>query len=164
MTAMMEDSTGKFWIGTGQNGVFLCSSKMQFIKHFCEKDGSLVGRRVTSLYEDAYHRVWAGTNPGGVTRIDPHTYTAVCYTSKNSGLKNNYVRCMAEWNGELLMGTYDGIYSFNQFDNKITKVGGYGDWTKPLGHYSIYSFCLDRMGTLWIGTYAGGVSLSLIHI
>ena len=29
------------------------------------------------------------------------------------------------------MGTYDGIYSFNQFDNKITKVGGYGDWTKP---------------------------------
>ena len=159
VTAMMEDSTGKFWIGTGQNGVFLCSSKMQFIKHFCEKDGSLVGRRVTSLYEDAYHRVWAGTNPGGVTRIDPHTYTAVCYTSKNSGLKNNYVRCMAEWNEELLMGTYDGIYSFNQFDNKITKVGGYGDWTKPLGYYSIYSFCLDRMGTLWIGTYAGGVSL-----
>lgn len=158
VSAIREDSTGKFWIGTVQDGIYLHSSKMQFIKHFCEKDNNLVGTRVTSIYEDAYHRIWAGTNPGGVTRIDPHTHATTCYTSRNSGLKNNYVRCMAEWNGELLMGTYDGVYSFNQFDNKISKVGGYDDWAKPLGHYSIYSFCLDRMGTLWIGTYAGGIS------
>lgn len=158
VSAIMEDSMGKFWIGTVQAGVYLYNSKMQLIKHFCEADGNLAGKRVTSLYEDAYHRIWVGTNPGGVTRIDPHTYKAICYTTKNSGLKNDYVRCMAEWNGELLMGTYDGIYSFNLFDNKIIKVGGYDDWAKPLGHYSIYSFCLDRTGTLWIGTYAGGIS------
>lgn len=158
VSAIMEDSTGKFWIGTVQKGIYLCSSKMQLIRNFCEEEDNLVGKRVTSLYEDAYHRVWAGTNPGGVTRIDPHTYAVTCYTSKNSGLKNNFVRCMAEWNGELLMGTYDGVYAFNQFDNQFTKVGGYDDWAKPLGHYSIYSFCLDRTGTLWIGTYAGGIS------
>ena len=158
VSAIMEDSTGKFWIGTVQKGIYLCSGKMRFIRNFCEEEDNLVGKRVTSLYEDAYHRIWAGTNPGGVTRIDPHTYVATCYTSKNSGLKNNFVRCMAEWNGELLMGTYDGVYSFSQFDNHFTKVGGYDDWAKPLGHYSIYSFCLDRTGTLWIGTYAGGIS------
>lgn len=158
VSAIMEDSMGNFWIGTVQEGVYLYNSKMQFIKHFCEADGSLTGKRVTSLYEDAYHRIWVGTNPGGVTRIDPRTYKVVCYTSKNSGLKNDYVRCIAEWNGELLMGTYDGIYSFNLFDYKIIKVVGYDDWAKPLGHYSIYSFCLDRTGTLWIGTYAGGIS------
>lgn len=158
VSAIMQDSTGKYWIGTVQQGIHLCDSNMQPLKHFCERDGSLAGHRVTALHEDAFHRIWVGTNPGGVTRIDPNSYATVRYTSKNSGLKNNYVRCMAQWNGELLMGTYDGVYSFNHFDNKITKVGGYGDWTKPLGHYSIYSFCLDRTGTLWIGTYAGGIS------
>lgn len=158
VSAIMKDSTGKFWIGTVNDGLYLCSSKMQLLKHFCAKENTLVGNRVASLYEDAYHRVWIGTNPGGVTRIDPRTYAATCYTSENSGLKNHYVRCMAEWNGELLMGTYDGVYSFNPFDNKITKISGYDDWAKTLGHYSVYSFCLDRTETLWIGTYAGGIS------
>lgn len=158
VSAILEDSTGKFWIGTRENGVYLCSNRMQVLKHFCEEEGTLAGAGVSSLYEDAYYRVWVGANPGGVTRIDPRTYAVARYTSKNSGLKNDFVRCMVEWKGELLLGTYDGVYSFNQFDNRITKVGGYDNGAEALGHYSVYSFCLDRTGTLWIGTYGGGIS------
>lgn len=158
VSAILEDTTGKFWIGTRLNGAYLCNSKMQLIKHFCEEEGTLAGARVKSLYEDAYYRIWVGTGPGGVNRIDPHTHAVTSYTSRNSGLKNDFVRCMAEWNGELLLGTYDGVYSFNQFDNKIVKVGGYDNGAETLGHYSVYSFCLDRTGTLWIGTYGGGIS------
>lgn len=158
ISAIMEDRMGRFWIGTLTNGVVLCDNKMRLIKHFCVENNSLAGNAVSSLFEDSSHSIWVGSNPGGVNQIDTRTFVVTQYTSRNSGLDNDYVRCLAEWEGRLLVGTPDGIYAFTSSMKRFHKVGRNDGSDKMLEHYSIYSFCLDRMGTLWIGSLSGGVS------
>ena len=34
VTALMEDKTGNFWIGTAVNGVYQCNKQMQVINHY----------------------------------------------------------------------------------------------------------------------------------
>lgn len=157
ITALMEDKAGNFWVGTSTNGVYQCNKQMQVIRHYDRRAG-LPDNSVSTLYEDSYHRIWVGCQQGGLNRIDSRTNQITSYTSSNSGLKNNYVRCLAEWGGEMLIGTFDGIYAYAPLTNRISKVSSYDEPGRALGHFSIYSFCLDHTGTLWIGTFAGGVT------
>ena len=157
VTALMEDKTGNFWIGTAVNGVYQCNKQMQVINHY-DRHAGLPDNSISTLYEDSYHRIWVGCQFGGLNRIDVRNHKITSYTSANSGLKNNYVRCLAEWDGEILIGTFDGIYAYAPLKDQIRKVSSYDEPGRGLGHFSIYSFCRDHTGTLWIGTFAGGVT------
>lgn len=157
VTALMEDKLGNFWIGTVANGVYQCNKQMQIINHYDCRTG-LSDNNISTIYEDSYNRIWVGCQQGGLNRIDVRNNKTTLYTSSNSGLKNNYVRCLAEWEGEMLIGTFDGIYAYEPFTDQINEVTSYDEPSRTLGHFSVYSFCLDHTGTLWIGTYAGGVT------
>lgn len=157
ITTLMEDKAGNFWIGTVTNGVYQCNKQMRMINHYDRRTG-LPDNSISTLYEDSYHRIWVGCQQGGLSRIDVRNSKITSYTSSNSGLKNNYVRCLAEWGGEMLIGTFDGIYAYAPLTDQINKVTSYDEPGRALGHFSVYSFCLDHTGTLWIGTYAGGVT------
>ena len=93
-----------------------------------------------------------------MNRIDSRTHKITAYTSANSCLTTDRVRCFAEWQGKLLIGTFDGVYVYQDAYDRLDKVGGYDKPRRGLGHFSVYAFCLDRIGTLWIGTYGGGVT------
>jgi len=157
VTVLMEDKAGNFWIGTSANGVYQCNKHMQVMNHYNQLAG-LPDNSVSTIYEDAYHRIWVGCQLGGLNWIDVRNNKITTYTSVNSGLKNNYVRCLAEWGGEMLIGTFDGIYAYSPLTDQINKVTGYDEPGRALGHFSVYAFCLDHTGTLWIGTFAGGVT------
>lgn len=157
VTALMQDNSGNFWIGTSTHGLYLCNSQMQVIHHY-DRRGGLPDNSISTLYQDSYQGIWAGCQLGGLNRIDARGNRIISYTSANSGLKNNYVRCLAEWGGELLIGTFDGIYAYTPLTDQISKVSGYDEPGRALGHFSIYSFCPDHNGTMWIGTFAGGVT------
>lgn len=157
VTALMEDKAGNFWIGTAVNGVYQCNKQMQVINHYDRRAG-LPDNSISTLYEDSYHRIWVGCQFGGLNRIDVRNHKITSYVSANSGLKNNYVRCLAEWDGEMLIGTFDGIYAYAPLKDQIRKVSSYDEPGRGLGHFSIYAFCRDHTGTLWIGTFAGGVT------
>lgn len=157
VTALMEDKAGNFWIGTAVNGVYQCNKQMQVINHYDCRAG-LPDNSISTLYEDSYHRIWVGCQFGGLNRIDVRNHKITSYVSANSGLKNNYVRCLAEWDGEMLIGTFDGIYAYAPLKDQIRKVSSYDEPGRGLGHFSIYAFCRDHTGTLWIGTFAGGVT------
>ena len=53
------------------------------------------------------------------------------------------------------IGTFDGLNIVNPVTSRIAsyKHGAQGS----LSHHSVYSILFDRMQTIWIGTYAGGV-------
>ena len=150
VTALMEDKAGNFWIGTAVNGVYQCNKQMQVINHYDRRAG-LPDNSISTLYEDSYHRIWVGCQFGGLNRIDVRNHKITSYVSANSGLKNNYVRCLAEWDGEMLIGTFDGIYAYAPLKDQIRKVSSYDEPGRGLGHFSIYAFCRDHTGTLWIG-------------
>lgn len=117
----------------------------------------LNNNNITSIYEDDKKQIWVGCKNSGLNKINLRDNEVTSYTNLNSGLSNNSVRCIIEWQGKLLIGTFDGIFDLDKATERIVKVAGYDDINKSLSHYSVYCFCVDRDETLWVGTFAGGV-------
>lgn len=84
----------------------------------------------------------------------------VHYHKGNSVLTTNSVRCIAEAHGILLVGTFDGLYTIDLSDDSFWKHTDASLEKGNLSHFSIYSLFVDSSQTIWVGTYAGGVSYS----
>lgn len=162
ISAIYEDNQNEFWIGTTSHGLYRCDNNMKMIAHYTRNTPQmkLADNYISTIYQDSDRNIWIGHRKNGLSKIEIDTNQLTTYTSDNSGLANNYIRCLIEWDKKLLIGTYNGIFSFNFSSETIEQVAGYNTTDRMLGHYSVYSFCLDSSETLWIGTYAGGVSLS----
>lgn len=160
IVTLLEDSSGRFWIGTRNKGLLLCDHQMNLISQFTSesKNMPLNNNNITSIYEDDKKQVWVGCKNSGLNKINLRDNEVTSYTNLNSGLSNNSVRCIIEWQGKLLIGTFDGIFDLDKATERIVKVAGYDDINKSLSHYSVYCFCVDRDETLWVGTFAGGVN------
>lgn len=159
VSALFEDSAGRYWIGTRDKGVYLCDNQMNIISHFTResKNMPLNNNNITSIYEDKQKQIWIGSKYG-VNKINLRENEVLSFTSENSKLSNNTVRCLVEWQGKLLVGTFDGIFALDPESGQIVKVAGYDDINHSLSHYSIYAFCVDHDHTLWVGTFAGGIN------
>ena len=159
VSALFEDSAGRYWIGTRDKGVYLCDNQMNIISHFTResKNMPLNNNNITSIYEDTQKQIWIGSKYG-VNKINLRENEVLSFTSENSKLSNNTVRCLVEWQGKLLVGTFDGIVALDPESGQIVKVAGYDDINHSLSHYSIYAFCVDHDHTLWVGTFAGGIN------
>jgi len=160
IVTLLEDSSGRFWIGTRNRGLLLCDHQMNLISQFTSesKNMPLNNNNITSIYEDDKKQIWVGCKNSGLNKINLRDNEVTSYTNLNSGLSNNSVRCIIEWQGKLLIGTFDGIFDLDKATERIVKVAGYDDINKSLSHYSVYCFCVDRDKTLWVGTFAGGVN------
>lgn len=160
IVTLLEDSSGRFWIGTRNKGLLLCDHQMNLISQFTSesKNMPLNNNNITSIYEDDKKQIWVGCKNSGLNKINLRANEVTSYTNLNSGLSNNSVRCIIEWQGKLLIGTFDGIFDLDKATERIVKVAGYDDINKSLSHYSVYCFCVDRDKTLWVGTFAGGVN------
>ena len=160
IVTLLEDSSGRFWIGTRNKGLLLCDHQMNLISQFTSesKNMPLNNNNITSIYEDDKKQIWVGCKNSGLNKINLRDNEVTSCTNLNSGLSNNSVRCIIEWQGKLLIGTFDGIFDLDKATERIVKVAGYDDINKSLSHYSVYCFCVDRDKTLWVGTFAGGVN------
>lgn len=159
VSALFEDSAGRYWIGTRDKGVYLCDNQMNIISHFTResKNMPLNNNNITSIYEDTQKQIWIGSKYG-LNKINLRENEVLSFTSENSKLSNNTVRCLVEWQGKLLVGTFDGIFALDPESGQIIKVAGYDDINHSLSHYSVYAFCVDHDYTLWVGTFAGGIN------
>lgn len=159
VSALFEDSAGRYWIGTRDKGVYLCDNQMNIISHFTResKNMPLNNNNITSIYEDTQKQIWIGSKYG-LNKVNLRENEVLSFTSENSKLSNNTVRCLVEWEGKLLVGTFDGIFALDPESGQIVKVAGYDDINHSLSHYSVYAFCVDHDYTLWVGTFAGGIN------
>lgn len=159
ISAFFEDSAGRYWIGVRDKGLYLCDNQMNVISHFTHesKNMPLSNNVITSIYEDTQKQIWLGSKYG-LIKINLRDNEVISFTSENSKLSNNTIRCLIEWQGKLLIGTFDGIFSLETKTGEIIKVAGYDDINHSLSHYSVYAFYVDHDHTLWVGTFAGGVN------
>lgn len=99
-------------------------------------------------YCDHEGNMWFGTDGGGVSKYDGHTF--VNYSTKQ-GLANNHVRCIFEDSkNNMWFGTYGGGVSC--YDG--TKITNY---TTKDGLASDFIICLfqDKKGNIWVGSTIG---------
>jgi signal transduction histidine kinase/ligand-binding sensor domain-containing protein/DNA-binding response OmpR family regulator len=117
ISALLEDNTGRFWVGT-YNGLHLYRPISDDFLHLSKKQGdirSLSSDIIICLHEDKQGNLWVGT-PNGLNLIIPglnQSWTIECFQEKD-GLPNNYIHSILEdEQGNLWIATNKGISKFN---------------------------------------------------
>lgn len=145
------DTAKKIWIGTPRG-------------LFCIADGEtptliIPDEDIYTLFEDSKGNLWIGTretgmyihNKEGVLRKFTHT------PSDPYGIPSNQVRCFTEDNyGNIWIGTFRGLTVYNPSRQTFT-VHAKDNLPGSLKHSSVFSIFKDKQGTIWAGTYYGGV-------
>ena len=148
----LED--GKILIGTRKKGIYLYDCRIRQFTLLIPSSQNLL----TSLYVTADHHIYTAFYGDGFYCYDRTGKMLKHYTKENSGLKNNYVLDMAEYNGNIWLATDgSGINLFTprtfQFSQLQHIVGDYS--SLPVN--SITLLYKDMKDNLWAGSVRGGI-------
>ena len=148
----LED--GKILIGTRKKGIYLYDCRIRQFTLLIPSSQNLL----TSLYVTADHHIYTAFYGDGFYCYDRTGKMLKHYTKENSGLKNNYVLDMAEYNGNIWLATDgSGINLFTprtfQFSQLQYIVGDYS--SLPVN--SITLLYKDMKDNLWAGSVRGGI-------
>jgi len=159
--ALYTDTRNRLYIGTNTRGLFQYDEDLQLISHLTtETVPALSDNSITSIFEDSQHQIWIGTLSAGVNKWNTQEGKITPFTSANSGLNIESIRCFSEQNGKLMIGTFNGLGILDLATDRITPYNNFDIKKGNLSHYSVYSLYVDQIGTLWVGTYSGGVNYS----
>lgn len=148
----LED--GKILIGTRKKGIYLYDCRIRQFTLLIPSSQNLL----TSLYVTADHYIYTAFYGDGFYCYDRTGKMLKHYTKENSGLKNNYVLDMVEYNGNIWLATDgSGINLFTprtfQFSQLQHIVGDYS--SLPVN--SITLLYKDMKDNLWAGSVRGGI-------
>lgn len=153
------DAEKRLYIGTHRHGLFICTPEMELIQQLNKStQPALSDDAISCIFEDSRHQVWIGTETRGLNKWNPKTKDLSIYNQKNSGLTNDYIRCITEQDQKLIIGTFDGLSILDLRNNDISKYNRFDANQNSLSHFSVRSIYIDREKTLWVGTYSGGVN------
>jgi len=106
--------------------------------------------RIYSLFNDSQNRIWIGYN-GGVKIIDNKTFDPVNLAILPS-LRIPAVKTILQLkDGQVLLGTNSGIYSWNERNLSMTKLNSEENEpdNSPQDVNCLYA---DKSGNIWSGT------------
>jgi signal transduction histidine kinase/ligand-binding sensor domain-containing protein len=148
VVSFLEDSEGDLWVGTETAGLHIFrDAKFRVIG---ASDG-LSSDATTAIVQDAHGVVWIGTREGGLNRLDQlNPNVRVTNLTTANGLLSNIILALAAApNGDLWVGTPDGLNRIHQ--NKITSFTS----ADGLPDDFIRSLLVEPDNSLWIGTRRG---------
>lgn len=159
ITSLYIDKEERLYIGTHNKGLLICDKNLNILQKLNkESTPALSDNAISCIYEDSHQQIWIGTDMKGLNKWNPEQQTVSLFLEHNSGLTDNYIRCIQEQNQRLVIGTFDGLSVLDLTDDSITKYNTFEANRNNLSHFSVRSLCADRAGTLWVGTYSGGVN------
>lgn len=151
----MHKDQQSFWIGTINAGVFRLNLKTKELSHPIQQGN------ITSIYQDSEKHLWIGSWEHGLFHVnDKGEIENLTHNAQNPhSLSSNFVRTCCEDNlGNIWIGTFNGLNRYNKstrlFQNHTARI----DQKAALTHSSIWCIVKDQQGTLWMGTYFGGVN------
>ncbi len=144
------DHKERLWIGT-QSGLYRFDDTQTGSHPLC-----IIPRTsIRSLYNDSHNNMWVALVRNGMYKVTPSGVVDPLPQS-NSSLSNNDVRSFVEDNtGNLWIATFNGL-------NKMDVLGNFTHYMKDnlpsaLKHSSIFPLYKDTQGTIWLGSFFGGV-------
>jgi signal transduction histidine kinase/ligand-binding sensor domain-containing protein/DNA-binding response OmpR family regulator len=112
-SCFFQDSKGRSWLATKNNGLLLLQKNRRPIKYYDERNG-LANNQVFQILEDNGGKLWLST-ANGLAMFDPAKGTFINF-DKRDGLQDNQFHYGAAFklaSGELIFG---GVNGFNLFD------------------------------------------------
>lgn len=151
ISSMLEDRQENIYVAASA-GLYLLDAGWQVKKHF-----PLVS--ITSLFMDSQNRLWVTTSASGVYLLNADGTFTRFYTG-NSRISSDVTRCLVEYGKKdtLLIGSAAGIDRLDVCTGEITPFSYHTGREGGLTHCSVHCMLIDQQGTLWVGTFAGGVN------
>lgn len=155
--SVVEDPGGGFWLGTDNDGLFFFEPEAdgERIRHYALPDGRQ-DFRVRAALVDLEGNVWFGTDATGLLRAKRHVFTT--YTSAH-GLSHDVATAVyADAAGVVWAAT--NCWGVNAMDLtrrtvRLFKPRKPGD---PTGDPCVFALTESPPGTMWVGTYGGGLT------
>ena len=156
-----EDSGGNIWLATYANGAYCYNVNDRKWKNYVhdEKDTtSLSYNKVSSIFEDSYHRIWLTTQGGGFCLFHPESETFTSYNSTD-GLPSDVVyQIVEDKDGQLWLTTNNGLVYF-QPKTETMKV--YTTANGLLGdQFNYRSSFEDENGMIYFGGIDGFIAFN----
>jgi ligand-binding sensor domain-containing protein/signal transduction histidine kinase len=139
-----EDKNGNLWVATSI-GVFQYSNG-ELKEHAWS--GTPLSGRITAIQVDANQDIWIGSYGNGVYRVTNNVIEKV----KELISIARPVVIMEDRNHAIWIGSENGIVRYNQ------DGVSYLDANSGLSNGHVTSFCEDHEGSVWMGTYYGGLN------
>jgi signal transduction histidine kinase/ligand-binding sensor domain-containing protein/CheY-like chemotaxis protein len=157
------DSYGNIWIGTLLGGLMKYNPEggSYQIYRNVNSESVLSGNPVRTIYEDSRRNLWIGTRTG-LRQYDARTNSFLTFGKdifKGKKLSNDGIRCIVEdTEKNLLIGTNEGLNILNPETGELRIFNSSRKGQGNLNHFYIYSILVDRAGTVWLGSYMGGIN------
>jgi len=141
------------YIGTRDGRIIALNRELQILQEIAT---GFEGTQVNCLLQDGPDRLWAGTEGKGLWEISLSGEVP----PKGCGL--DYVRALCtDEDGILWIGTKNGLHILRDGQLEVYHHDYYDSGS--ITHDSILSIVRDAQGTMWLGTYYGGVCYCTSH-
>lgn len=154
-----EDSRGDLWLATSGGGVARWdrgSDRFQQFRHVPGDPDSIASDTVRTLHVDPSDRVWVGTDRG-LDMLDPRTGRMRHFINQPGNARslaaNGVYELYSDRAGRLWVGTDQGLNRYEPATDDFVPIPLDG----PLGSARVRSIIEDHLGTMWIGTFGGGL-------
>ncbi len=113
---------------------------------------------ISYIYEASDGYFWIGSWEEGLYRLDGEIRRFTHDPNDAGSISSNFVRCICEsGTGDLLVGTIRGLNSLDMATGRFTKYTE-GAAAGQMTSSSVWSLLKDHQGTIWAGTYFGGLN------
>ena len=144
----MEHEGDSLWLGTIGGLYVLGKEKVRCV---------IPEKEISDVFLSSRNELWIASRTNGLYKrsrdgmIEKEIYSPARVIS-------NQIREFAEDDKQnIWFGTFDGLQMYNPYTDTYSAY--FPDYRPgSLGHKSVFSLSKDKQGTLWIGTYYGGVN------
>lgn len=160
-TSFCTTPDGTVWVGTSEGQLMRYHSGKNVFTGFdlFGHSATTNSRWIESLCTTNAGRVLAGTSNTEFKLVEPFGATYTDISLPVSGQANLYIRSIKQTTpDEFWLGTESGVFVYNQKTGKSLHLKK--DYNNPysISDNAIYTFCRDREGGVWVGTYFGGLN------
>lgn len=151
ITSIVEDQTGKIWIGTDHKGLFIYDKAKDAITNIVNHpwiNTSLSSNSVQYLYQDNNGTIWIGHNKKGLSFYHESFRNFMNFQHPEC---SDIISIMEDHHRNIWLGTDgNGLYVKGSNSESLLKK-------LPIPNTAIISMLEDRKGRVWIGTYLKGL-------
>lgn len=139
-------------IGTYNQGLYILDKEKK-LTHLLQQT------RVCDILKDSSGRLWIPTWEHGLYMINKQYITNFRHNShNNTSISSDFTyQCCEDKQGNIWIGTFNGLNLYNEATHSFIQYTKYGK-EKGLTYLSIWSLFCDQQGTIWAGTYFGGIN------
>ena len=166
INTIYQDSKNTFWVGTKNGLVTVMFTKQgpKFFTYFHNPTNpkTLVSNDVTTIVEDVSHNIWLGHHFNGLDLFDRANNNFEHIDGIDQGNKfgsNNIRKILVGRDGLLWIATLHGLNIYNPVNRRFKNHIHDPEDAASLNQNSIYDLYQDKAGSVWIGTYFGGINV-----